>query len=346
MTGGPVGVACRTGLSQWPLPSYDEAGGPNPRLQKFLSSPPRVAFGMLDPLFPVILTNARYWRVGNDRRFGPGVVPSPVQDKEAPRGRTGVPPWEGRGASLVRRATWARGSISPSPWLAPARVEPQGPGTAAFRGCKLPRQIAGRSASNGPARSGGDCRDQHRGHCLRSHQRRPGDGHDARACVLLRRPRPSQELPGDHDAELHLDGRRDRRLGGRRLLAGLLRGQRRVHRQPRLGLPQPCGSGSRTVGSHHPRPCSLLLPGDVRHHHPGADHRCLRRSRALQELPQVPRHLEPRGIRPARALDLGRGLPRPVGRARLRRGYGGAHQRRFRRPRLGLGSRIAQVPPW
>ena len=59
----------------------------------------------------------------------------------------------------------------------------------------------------------------------------------------------------------------------------------------------------------HPLPGVLPLPGDVRHHHPRADHRRIRRPRQLQELPDVPGALEPAGLRPVRPLGLGRRLP-------------------------------------
>ena len=65
----------------------------------------------------------------------------------------------------------------------------------------------------------------------------------------------------------------------------------------------------------------------------------------LQELPQVPRGVEPPGVRADRALDLGRGLSGQVGRARLCRRHGGAHERRLRRPGLRMGRGCPQVGP-
>ncbi len=56
-------------------------------------------------------------------------------------------------------------------------------------------------------------RNQLWGHCVRPHVGGARRADDPRPRVLLRRPRPPQELPGDHDAELHQHGRRDVHLG-------------------------------------------------------------------------------------------------------------------------------------
>ncbi len=77
-----------------------------------------------------------------------------------------------------------------------------------------------------------------------------------------------------------------------------------------------CGPAPRALGAPHPGLRPLRVPGDVRHHHPGAHHRRVRRPDRLQELPQVPRRVEPHRLRTDRALDLGRRLPHEVGRAR------------------------------
>ena len=49
-------------------------------------------------------------------------------------------------------------------------------------------------------------------------------------------------------------------------------------------------------------------------------------------------------LHPLRPLDLGRRLPRQVGRARLRRRHGRARQRRLRRPGLRVRGRQATLP--
>ena len=70
--------------------------------------------------------------------------------------------------------------------------------------------------------------DQHRRHRVRPHLRGARRADDAGSGVLLRWPRAPQELPGDHDAVVHLDGRRDHDLGVLRLLARLLGRRRRA----------------------------------------------------------------------------------------------------------------------
>ena len=97
------------------------------------------------------------------------------------------------------------------------------------------------------------------------------------------------------------------------------------------------------MGAEHPGPGALRVPGDVRHHHPGAHHRRVRRQGQVQELPVVPGDLERPGLHPLRALDLGRRLAGAAGRARLRRRDRGTRERRLRRAGLGVRGRQAQV---
>ena len=77
-------------------------------------------------------------------------------------------------------------------------------------------------------------------------QRRPG-AHDDRPGpgAVLRRPGSPEERAGHHDAELHPDGGRQRRLGGRRLQPRVRRGQP-VHRRVPLRVPARASA---------PRPC-------------------------------------------------------------------------------------------
>ena len=97
------------------------------------------------------------------------------------------------------------------------------------------------------------------------------------------------------------------------------------------------------VGAQHPGAGALRVPGDVRHHHPGAHHRGVRRPGQVQELPVVPGALEHPRVHPVRALDLGRRLAGAAGRARLRRRPRGARERRLRRAGLGVRGRQAPV---
>src|SRR5437773_5855411 len=76
-------------------------------------------------------------------------------------------------------------------------------------------------------------RTRYRQHGVHAAVHEPGDAHDARAGVLLRRARRPEERPRDHDAELRVDGLDDHHLVRRRLLAVLFWRRRRDHRQPR-----------------------------------------------------------------------------------------------------------------
>ena len=72
----------------------------------------------------------------------------------------------------------------------------------------------------------------------------------------------------------------------------------------------------------------ICLPGDVRHHHRGADLRRDRRAHALLRLRRLHRAVVARRLRPGRALGLGRRLARQDGRAGFRRRHRRARQRR------------------
>ena len=89
------------------------------------------------------------------------------------------------------------------------------------------------------------------------------------------------------------------------------------------------------------------LPDDVRHHHPGAHHRCVRQPGPLQGLHDLPDRLAGAGLLPVRAHGLGRRHARQLGRARLRRRHRRAQHRRHR----GAGLRSLRRPaqgrrPW
>ena len=56
----------------------------------------------------------------------------------------------------------------------------------------------------------------------------------------------------------------------------------------------------------HPAPGLCRLPDDVRHHHPGADHRGVRGARALQDIPDLQPAVGHAGLRPGGALGVGR----------------------------------------
>ena len=79
---------------------------------------------------------------------------------------------------------------------------------------------------------------------------------------------------------------------------------------------------------------STCVPADLRDHHAGADRRRLRRAHEVLGHAVVHRPVVAGGLRADRPLGVGRRLPRRLGRARLRRRHGGAHQCRRRRPGL------------
>ena len=92
----------------------------------------------------------------------------------------------------------------------------------------------------------------------------------------------------------------------------------------------------------HPADGLRGLPADVRHHHPGADHRRRRRPDEVRRVRAVHRALVDPRLRARRALGVrARRLAVPARRARLRRRHGRAHQRRRRRP--GAGDRARQA---
>ena len=84
-----------------------------------------------------------------------------------------------------------------------------------------------------------------------------------------------------------------------------------------------------------PESVFMMLPDDLRHHHPGADRRRLRRPHEVLGDAVVHGPVVDLRLQPDRPLGVGRRLPRRrCGVARLRRRHGRAHQRRRRRPRL------------
>ena len=148
-----------------------------------------------------------------------------------------------------------------------------------------------------------------------------------------------------HDAELHLDGHRHHHLGVVGYSLAYSGDTLGPHRRPAtaVGLQGVGLTPSPIVRHHRPLPRPLPLPADVRHHHACAHHRRVRRPRQLQGVPDVSRPLEPAGLHPLRALDLGRRVPRQAGARRLRRRHRGAPERRHGRAGLGLRGRQAHA---
>ena len=99
----------------------------------------------------------------------------------------------------------------------------------------------------------------------------------------------------------------------------------------------------RTRASGHDSACALhVLPGDVRHHHRGADLRRDRGADALQRLHAVHHALGDLHLRPGGALGLGRRVAGEDGRAGFRRRHRRARQCRHRGPGRGTGARTAK----
>ncbi len=143
-----------------------------------------------------------------------------------------------------------------------------------------------------------------------------------------------QQRAGHHDPELRVHGLDHRVLVRLRLLHVLRPVPGRHHRRslrPRLHArhrPAHLVPGGRGAG--HPHLRARGLPDDVRHHHPGPDHRRLRQPGDLQGLHVVPHRLAdlrllpvlPHGLAPRRPAG-------PVGRARLRRRHRRPQHRRL-----------------
>ncbi len=124
-------------------------------------------------------------------------------------------------------------------------------------------------------------------------------------------------------------------------------GRRRLDRQSRLVRAQGRRPGAvRGLRGDHPAPGVHDLPDDVRDHHPGADHRRVRRADEVRGLRGLLAALGDAGLRPGLPLGLGhRRLHAQLGRARFRRRHGRAHQRRHRRARRGARARQAHRLP-
>ena len=166
----------------------------------------------------------------------------------------------------------------------------------------------------------------------------PRSADDPRARLLLRGPRPFEERSQHDDDERRLTRFRGRLMGPPRLLARLRPGLGLVRR----ALARPAlGRRARAAGND-PAPALHGLPGDLRDHHGGPDLRSDRRANAVRPVPRVPDALGPSRLRAGRSLGLGRRVPRPARRARLRGRDGRARQRRRGGPRRGLRARAPQ----
>ena len=124
-------------------------------------------------------------------------------------------------------------------------------------------------------------------YCLDADLIGPGHAHDAGAGLLLRRTGAEQERSQHHHAQLHRRSGREHYLGALGLQPRLRAGPLGLHRRPRLVGAARRGTGTGALLRHHPPPGVHALPAHVRHHHPGADHRRLRRAGEVQHLPGV-----------------------------------------------------------
>ena len=139
-----------------------------------------------------------------------------------------------------------------------------------------------------PDEEGGHGEHQHWRHRLDDRQHCVGHVDDPGAGLLLRWPRASQERPFHHDAVLHAGGGDQHPVGVFWLQSGVRPGSRRIRRRPELGWPSRGGTGSESrLRGHHPPSTVHGLPDDVRHHHPGPHHRCLRRAHEVQRFPHL-----------------------------------------------------------
>lgn len=183
-----------------------------------------------------------------------------------------------------------------------------------------------------------------RQHRVHAHLFRPGADHDPRPRLLLRRHGPCQEHPEHADDELHQHGDHHDPVGALRLLPRLRHGQGFVHRLDLgLGRPQQHRPDGAVAGIHHPDLRLHGLPADVRHHHARADKRCAGGPGEVHGVVAVHRAVGHGRLLPGRALGLGhRRLGVRPRRDRLRRWYGGPHQRGCRGARRDPGHRQAR----
>jgi len=180
--------------------------------------------------------------------------------------------------------------------------------------------------------------------------RQPGHAHDTGAGLLLWRAGRPEECPGHHDPELRLHGLDHLPVVGLRLLPGLQRRGGRGHRQLPVRLParRPARLShyrqrQHAQCLHHVAAGALHLSDDVRHHHPGSDHRRLRQPDQVSGLSDLPHPLDVLRLLPDRAHGLGQRSVRQVGRAGLCRRDRRAHHRRLRGPGFGALCRQAEV---
>ncbi len=117
-----------------------------------------------------------------------------------------------------------------------------------------------------------------------------------------------------------------------------------VVRRTRLaGSPRRRPRTERRLRGHHPAPGLHDLPVHVRHHHPGAHHRRVRRAHEVQRVPDLLAPVGDPGLRPAGAHGVGHGRAarQGLGRARLRRRHRRPHQLGYVRAGVRLRRRPA-----
>ncbi len=148
----------------------------------------------------------------------------------------------------------------------------------------------------------------------------------------------------DDAPELHRAGRDLAAVGRRRIQSVLRRQHLRTDRRPAdlLHVSRRRHRHRAEPGANHSVRALRDVPVEVRRDHAGADHRIVRRARALLRLPRVHGALLDRDLQPARALDVASaGLPAPVGRARFRRRHRRPHVSGLRRARRRDRARAA-----
>ena len=157
---------------------------------------------------------------------------------------------------------------------------------------------------------------------------------DARARLLLRRPRQIEKRHKHHHAQLHGDSRGKHCLGAMGSQPRLWHGQC-LHWRFLTRRAERSSFGQRRKPRRR-RPTVRHLPDDVRHHYAGPDYRGDGGAIQVHHLPRLPGRLGVTGVRAHCPLGVGRRLDR--GRRRRSARLRGRHRRPHQRGDGGGGS--------
>ncbi len=194
----------------------------------------------------------------------------------------------------------------------------RGGGRPGFRASGRDDRRRRASRPHGPARAAGG-RSQRLGRQrLDADERGPGADDDRpRTGAFLWRAGAQEKRALHHDAKLRHDGAGDRAVGDHRLQPGV-RARQRLHWRTATRVPARGGRSAQPgLRPHHSAADVHDLPAHVRHHHPGAHFRGLRRAHEVQRHGAVHGVVVAVRLCPHGAHGMGQGRPaeRRAGRA-------------------------------